>query len=399
MASLRRRQFLPLAFAAMTTVGRDVVARDPARAPTLVVVFLRGAMDALSVVAPYGDDSYYRARSELALPPPGRGAGASLRLDDRFALHPNMPGLHRIYREGRVAFVVATGLPSALRSHFEAQYLMEHGGRAEFAVPEHGWLARVDRQLGGDAPVRALSVGGAGVAASLVGTEAVAAGRREQSIDDPKFRRALERMYGGASGVAPGAPAMTAQAGARGLAAADHLASLSARHDDVRDADFPRDPLGRTMRQVARWVRLDPGIRLVSIDAGGWDTHTNQVRRLEGLTRGLDGALTAFVDNLGAARSRVCVLVMSEFGRTVAGNGTKGTDHGWATAAWLIGDRVRGGIHGRWPGLAPGQLFQGRDVAVTTDYRDVLSAVANQHLETPLGLPGFRPSGLRLFRS
>ncbi|MBM3270477.1 MAG: DUF1501 domain-containing protein [Candidatus Sericytochromatia bacterium] len=376
---LSRRTFLgaTLAWAAMPWPGRSWAWAAPGagpEAPVLVVVFLRGAADGLSIVAPYQEARYHDLRPNLALGRPGTEGGL-LDLEPRFGLHPALSPLLPWYRDGRLAFVHAAGSPDPTRSHFDAQDYMETGKPGDRSARE-GWLNRGLAALGATGNF-------AGVA--LTPVQPVIFGGPERFLCVPDLRALsvrggqavtarFEEMYAGA------VQQVLGRAGRDAFAAVDEtrggrLARVGA------GSGYPRGRLGLTLSDIARLIRSGVGTRLAFTDAGGWDTHTRQGPVLAERLAELGSALAAFAADLGPLFDRTIVLVLSEFGRTVAENGTRGTDHGHGGVIWALGGRLRGGrVCGKWPGLAEDALFEGRDLAVTTDFRDVVGEVWARHM-------------------
>ena len=340
---------------------------------TLVVVFLRGGMDGLSAVAPTAEDAYHRARPTLRIAEPSRAAVAGpLRLDDRFALHEDLAALRPLWDDGRLAIVHAIGSDDSTRSHFEAQDQMEHGA-TDAAPLGAGWIARWLRAEGEGGALSAIAFGtqlpeslrGAPSACAVESIDELAVTTR--TGDAAGFAGALARLH-----PAQGTPATALVR----KAARDALALLGRVEELRRDAqagpEFPATDLGRSFAQVARLVGADVGLRVATIDHGGFDTHFGQAVGLPGQLRELAEALSAFDRGLGSNRDRVTTLCVTEFGRRLAENSSLGTDHGRASVAFAIGGGVRGGrVLGAWPGLAEDQL-EGGDLRVTTDYRDLL---------------------------
>ena len=401
MIKLSRRSLLGSAGAgAMTLAVPDFALAAPAAGKrVLVVIFLRGGVDGLSLAVPHADPDYYNARRAIAVGRPGKPGGA-IDLDGRFGLHPRLAPLEPAYRAGELAIVHAVGSHHATRSHFEAQ------DYAETATPgqpstRSGWLARSLVSAGKPStPLGVVALSDKRPLGLRGGVDVVTAARldafrlRAPKRLNARLDRAFNALY------AKGDDAVTV-AGRDALGAAKRLKSLeqtSAR------AGYPE--AARGLADVARLVRADVGLRVAWIDAGGWDTHQGQggadggrlPRAFDALAKGL----AAFRKDLGRDLERVVVLVMTEFGRTVAENGTGGTDHGHGSAMLLLGGPVRGGrVHGTWPGLAPEQRYEGRDLAVTTDYRDVLAEISERHLgaRDPGGvLPGHSPRALGILR-
>jgi len=370
-----------------------------AKGKVLVAVFQRGAVDGLSMVMPHGDAGYAGVRPSIALKAPKRGeSDRALDLDGFFAFHPALAPLTPLWDNRSLAVVHACGSPDATRSHFDAQDYMETGTPGVKSTAD-GWLARAVRARPAQAsPFRAVALGpalpralqgdvGAISIASLDRFDVRAAG------GDAGARRGFESLYAqGVRDLLRGTGRETFEA-VRMLERAD-----AARIPAANGADYPRSPFGAALRQIAQLVRADVGLEVAFADSQGWDTHVGQgaeqgqlALRLGDLAAGL----AAFARDLGSRLADVVVLTMSEFGRTVAENGNRGTDHGHATAMLVLGGGVRGGrVHGRWPGLLSHQRFEGRDLAVTTDFRALFAEVAAHHLgvqAAPL-FPGFTPT-------
>lgn len=392
---LTRRAAL-LGLAGAVSLGRSSLAL--AAAPTdrrLVVILLRGALDGLSAIPPYGDASLAALRPDLLLPQPGAEPGtkpgtqaALLDLGGFFGLHPALAGMHRLYQANQALLVHAVAGNWRIRSHFEAQDCMESGADHRL---DSGWLNRV-------------------------------AGELRQRADHRAPGPQIHRPMGEAIAFSPGLPLLLrgpAQAGSWLPDLAQnpspefyrHIAELS--HDDtllgpaiaegLRERGFADSVMSgstplrgysfATLAAAAgKLLATADGPRLAALEITGWDTHSGQLPRLVAPLRALDAGLTALHDNLGPAWASTAVLVMTEFGRTVRSNGTTGTDHGTATVSFLLGGRVAGGnIRADWPGLKPAQLFENRDLAPTTDLRAVAKGVLAEHL----GLP--RPALERIF--
>ena len=376
----------------------------------LVCLFQRGAADGLSMVVPYGDKDYYALRSDIALAAPSQKAGAAgvLDLDGRFGLHPALKPLHALYGAGELAVLHACGNPQATRSHFEAQDLMESGAGSDKHLAT-GWLNRLVGCCPEDAAhhsaLRAVAMTGQ-MPRSLQGREealAIAdlerfgvkggagAGSREQGGGSRGgmtgggmsgrggAAKGFEDIYESAVGDA------LHGAGREGFAAMDLLKKVDPRrYAPANGAVYPNGGFGKSLRQVAQLIKAGVGLEIAFVEIGGWDTHANQgaasgalANRLTELASGL-GALHK---DLGSKMSDVLVLTMSEFGRTARQNGNRGTDHGHGTAFFALGGGVRGGrVLGDWPGLSTEKLFEGRDLAITTDYRDFFAEACVRHM-------------------
>jgi len=368
----------------------------------LVAVFQRGAVDGLSMVMPHGDPGYAAARSAIALRPPKAGeTDRAIDLDGFFALHPALAPLVPLWQNRSLAVVHACGSPDTTRSHFDAQDYME-SGTPGLKSTQDGWLARAVKALPATAaPFRAVALGPA-LPRSLQGEIGAIAMQSIERFDvragDPdSARRGFESLYArGVSDLLSGTGRETFEA-VRLLKRAD-----AARIPPANGAEYPRGAFGEAMRQIAQLVKANVGLEVAFADMQGWDTHVGQGAEQGQLAfrlREFGGALAAFARDLGERMADVVVLTMSEFGRTVAENGNRGTDHGHATAMLVLGGPVRGGkVYGRWPGLGRERLFEGRDLAVTTDFRTLFTEVATRHLGAPAAplFPGWTPTGSTL---
>jgi uncharacterized protein (DUF1501 family) len=356
-----------------------------ARRKVLVAVFQRGAVDGLSMVVPHGDRDYAAARASIAIRPPrGGDADAAQDLDGFFALHPALEPLMPMWRTRALAVVHACGSPDRTRSHFDAQDYMESGTPGVKSTPD-GWLARaVGTRAAPSSPFRAVALGptlprilrGDAGAISLASLERFDV---RASAEAAVARKGFESLYEqSVQDLLHGTGRETFEA-VRMLKSAN-----AARLAPENNAEYPRSRLGQSLRQIAQLVRSDVGLEIAFTDADGWDTHVGQGAeqgQLANRLRDFGASLAAFVQDLGDRMGDVVILTMSEFGRTVAENGNRGTDHGHATAMLLLGGGVRGGkVYGRWPGLARERLYEGRDLAVTTDFRALFAEVAGRQL-------------------
>lgn len=360
-------------------VARSIAASNP-HPHRLIVVFLRGAIDGLSVVVPYQETTYYTDRPTISIPPPGQPNGV-LDLDGQFGLHPALANLLPLWQQKSLAFVHASGSNDDTRSHFDAQDYLE-SGTPGIKTTRDGWLNRLLGVMSDQNPIQAVSVG-ATTPRILLGKRAVAnlasgrsAGNRLQ-IDRPQIATAFDRLYGSNDALS--------RAYREGrVARTELLKDLDAETKIANNgATLPNGFPGDAQR-LARLMARDPRIQVSFLAVGGWDTHINQggsqgqlARNLEQLGKGL----IALQTGLGAAYQQTTIVVMSEFGRTVKENGNGGTDHGHGNVMWLLGGGIRGGkVYGKWAGLEPAQRDRGRDLAVTTDFRDVLATVLTRQL-------------------
>ena len=372
-SALSRRSLLlgGAAFAAWAYLPKFARAAD-GRDPRLIVVILRGALDGLATVAPIGDPDYAGLHGPIALSPVG--PHPAIMLDSFFALHPSMPEFARMVREKHAAVVHAVASPYRDRSHFDGQDVLESGYPGPGKV-QSGWLNRALEALPvGQRVMSGLAIGPTTplVLRGAAPTLAWAPAALPQAADDTAAR--LVDLYRHRD------PALAA-ALSQGL-----LLDKSAQGDDMK----PKPGTGGAgamklvARGAAKLMSADDGPRIAAIAFDGWDTHANEggpVGRLATLLSGLDGALKEFETGLGARWRDTVVLVATEFGRTARINGTDGTDHGTATVALLAGGAVKGGrVIADWPGLKPAALYEGRDLAPTTDLRAVIKGVLHDHL-------------------
>jgi uncharacterized protein (DUF1501 family) len=385
------------ALAAVTAPPRFLVRTAQSaerRGKVLVAIFQRGAVDGLSMVAPHGDPAYARSRASIALAPPRRGDTATaLDLDGYFALHPALAPLRPLWESKTLAVVHACGSPDTTRSHFDAQDYMESGTPGVKSTPD-GWLGRAAAALPASSasPFRSVALASR-LPRSLRGDAGALAMSSLDRFDVRAApagvaRRGFESLY------ADGVQDLLHGTGRETFEAVKLLKSAgAARLSPANGADYPRGRFGEALRQIAQLVRADVGLQIAFAEVEGWDTHVGQGAeqgQLSNRLRELGAALAAFAQDLGDRMADVVVLTMSEFGRTVAENGNRGTDHGHATAMFALGGGIRGGhVYGRWPGLAPEQRYEGRDLAVTTDFRALFSEIATRHLTLPATTPLF----------
>src|SRR5215469_16996129 len=372
-------------------------AQDPGT-PTqrLVVIFQRGAADGLNIVVPHGEVAYYAMRPSINIP-----QKAVLDLDGFFGFHPSLTALQPIWNQKHLAIVHAAGSPDPTRSHFDAQDFMESGTPGVKATDD-GWLNRSLHSLATSAPaLRAVALGPV-MPRILSGPQpAVAihnindfgiAGKISLPIKDT-----FEAMYAGSvDAVLHGSAQETFEA-------VNMLKSANpARYSPEPGANYPRGRFGDSLKQLAQLIKANLGVQVAFADIGGWDHHVNEGStegQIANILREFSQSLAAFWVDLGSLAEDTVVVTMSEFGRTVRENGNRGTDHGHANVMFILGGRVKGGrVYGRWPGLDPSQLYEGRDLALSTDFRIVLGELVYRHLgNTDLNtvFPGFdnRASG------
>jgi uncharacterized protein (DUF1501 family) len=352
------------------------------RKKALVVVFQRGACDGLNTVIPYADDLYRSLRPTIAIPAPRNDGKSALDLDGRFGLHPALEPLLPLWRNGSLAAVHAIGSPDPTRSHFDAQDFMESGTPGRKATDD-GWMNRalVARPDPAATPFRAVSLTPT-LPRSLQGrAPAVAlqdASRFElRRAAGASVARGFEEMYAGA------VDTVLHGTGRETFAAVDFLKKADPAKQ-ASSVEYPRGRYGDALKQIARLLKSDVGLELAFAETGGWDHHAGEggaEGQLAQRHRELGKALAAFHQDLGERMSDVVVVTLTEFGRTVRENGNRGTDHGHASVSFVMGGGVRGGkVLGRWPGLAQDQLYEGRDLAVTTDFRELLAELLTRQL-------------------
>jgi uncharacterized protein (DUF1501 family) len=371
------------------------------RRKTLIAIFQRGAVDGLNMIVPFGERAYYDVRPVIAIPKPESGnAEAALDLDGFFGLHPVLAPLKSLWDSKRLAIVNAVGSPDSTRSHFDAQDYMESATPGRKGTPD-GWLNRylqskidpqrslfravsmtqtMPRILQGRAPTLTIS---------NLADFTIRAGRSSASMQGG-FEEIYEQSV---NDVLRGT-------GKETFEAVNYLKKANpSQYKPEHGAQYPRSPFGNSLFQIAQLIKSDVGLEVAFTDIGGWDTHVNQGNsrgQLANRLQDFGSGIAALVTDLGKQMDDVVILTMSEFGRTVRENGNRGTDHGHANAMFVIGNNVRGGtVYGRWPGLNSDQLYEGRDLALTTDFRDVFGEVARKHLGTPnvqAVFPGYNSS-------
>jgi uncharacterized protein (DUF1501 family) len=345
--------------------------------PRLIVIFLRGAADGLNIVVPYQEPDYYEARPGIAIAPPNSPEGA-LDLDGQFGLHPALEPLMSEWRSGKLAFVHACGSPDPTRSHFQAQDYMETGTPGETTAD--GWLNRLLALLPSDNPTQAVNIG-ARMPLIFTGGEAVASvadnGRADQPlpVDRPRIQTAFDQLYAGNSNLA--------RAYQEGREAREIV--LRETSEEMMEASRGAQSPARfvsSAQDLARLMSGDAATRVAFMELGGWDTHVNQPDMMKRNLASLADGLKGLIQGLGKTYDHTSIVVMSEFGRRVAENGNNGTDHGHGNVLWLLGGGVRGQkVYGQWPGLAPAEQHESRDLAITTDFRDVLISLLEQQFD------------------
>ncbi len=357
-----------------------------ARKKVLVAIFQRGAADGLNIVVPHGEQHYYDLRPTISVPRPAMSLAKEdsvIDLDGMFGLHPSLAPLKPFWDQQQLAIVHAAGSPDPTRSHFDAQDYMESGTPGLKATSD-GWLNRaLPPAEGKPSPVRAVSLGPTLPRSMRGNNEAVAVESLGSfTIRDAAAAKALESMYAGTG------DQVLNGTGKATFEAVSLLQSLQKTpYQPAGGAQYPGGRFGDSLRQIAQLIKADVGVEVAFADLGGWDHHVQEVGpkasvgQLANRLTEFGGSLAAFYKDLGDRMEDVVVVTMSEFGRAAKENGDRGTDHGHANAMFVMGGPVKGGkVYGQWPGLAPEQLYERRDLALTTDFRDVLSEAVSAHL-------------------
>jgi uncharacterized protein (DUF1501 family) len=377
------------------------IARTPSSGKKqLVVLFQRGAADGLNIVVPFGEQNYYRMRPTIAIPEPRRGsADCAVDLDGFFGLHPSLASLAPLFHKNELAIVHAAGSPDPTRSHFDAQDFMESGTPGRKAT-EDGWLNRALEKVpeGNASPFRAVAMGanlprmlrGAAPAIALPDVRQFKVMAQNSSMNHVA-EGGFEAMY-----------AQTVDHALRGTGtetfeAIDMLRKADpGKYKPENGADYGKSRLGQSLQQAGQLLKADIGTEALFVDCGGWDNHVNEggaQGQLSNLLKDLGQGMCAFCQDMGDRMQNIVFVTMSEFGRTAKENGNRGTDHGHANCMFVMGGDVKGGkVYGRWPGLSEGQLNEGRDLSLTTDFRSVLGEILAKHSGvqdlTPV-FPGF----------
>jgi uncharacterized protein (DUF1501 family) len=358
------------------------------RHKTLIAIFQRGAVDGLNMIVPFGESNYYASRPSIAIPKPQTGNQESaINLDGFFGLHPSMSALKPLWDSSQLAIVHASGSPDNTRSHFDAQDYMESATPGVKSTAD-GWLNRylssnkntkeslfravaltrqMPRALHGTAPV---------LAVSNLSNFAIRAGKSSE-----KVQGGFEAIYSRDKNET------LSETGRDTLEAVNYLKQVNpSQYQPDNGARYPSGEFGNSLLQIAQLIKAGVGLEIAFTDIGGWDTHVNQGNtrgQLANLLRQFSSGIAALYEDLGPRMDDVVILTMSEFGRTVRENGNRGTDHGHANAMMVLGNSVRGGqVYGKWPGLKSDQLYEGRDLNLTTDFRDVFGELAARHLGT-----------------
>ncbi|HEU4714394.1 MAG TPA: DUF1501 domain-containing protein [Pyrinomonadaceae bacterium] len=394
---MNRRFFLKSGGIALASFGMSLSApsflervvlgsQTKGRRKTLIAIFQRGAVDGLNMVVPFGESNYYNSRPSISIAKPeASNAESAINLDGFFGLHPSLRSFKPLWDSKRLAIVHAAGSPDNSRSHFDAQDYMESATPGVKSTAD-GWLNRylqskpdpqessfravsmtrtMPRVLMGRAPA---------VAMANMSEFAIRAGRSSGSV-----QTSFEEIY------AQRNKDVITGTGRETFEAVNYLKKVNpSQYQPENGAVYPPGPFGNSLKQIAQLIKANVGLEIAFADMGGWDTHVNQGSgrgQLANLLLQFSSAISALYQDLGQRMDDVVILTMSEFGRTVRENGNRGTDHGHANAMFVLGNSVLGGkVYGRWPGLDNAKLNEGRDLALTTDFREVFGEVAQRHL-------------------
>jgi uncharacterized protein (DUF1501 family) len=396
---LTRRYFLRNSALAIAGLGAapswllSATAQAQPKRKILIAVFQRGAADGLNIVVPHSEKAYYDLRPTISIPPPGKQNGV-IDLDGRFGFHPSLQQLKPLWDSGQLAIVHAAGSPDPTRSHFDAQDYMESGTPGRTATD--GWLNRALPVTNSAAsPVRAIAMG-AQLPRTLRGKQAaVAVNNLEQfQVKNSSAASILESMY------ATTPDSGLATSGKETFDAVRMIESINRGPYTPANGAQYQGEFGRGLQQIARLIKADVGVEAAFADIGGWDHHSNEVPQLTPLLQQFGNSLSAFARDMGDRMADIVIVTMSEFGRTAKEDGNGGTDHGHGNVMMVLGGPVRGGkVYGKWPGLGAEALYEGRDLAVTTDFRDVLGELVRGHLaqQPNVVFPGYQtgqPLGL-----
>jgi len=390
---LTRRYFIKASGIAVAGVGLApswlvrAAAPGGGRKKILISIFQRGAADGLNIVVPFFEKRYYDLRPTLAIPTPEKPNGA-IDLDGRFAFHPALQQLKPLWDSGQLAIIHAAGSPEPNRSHFEMQDQMESGTPGR--TLEDGWLNRTLAPVTpSTSPIRAVAMG-TKMPRTLRGNRGGIAVSDLQQFQarNQEVASILESMY------ASTADAQLAAQGKGTFEAIKMIESINRTPYNPANGAQYQGEFGNALRQIARLIKADAGLEAAFAEIGGWDHHSNENAQLPQLLTQFGNSLAAFARDMGDRMEDIVIVTMSEFGRTAAEDGNNGTDHGHGNVIFVLGGPVKGGkVYGTWPGLEPEQLFQKRDLEVTTDFRAVLSELVRGHVGQDPGqvFPSYKP--------
>jgi uncharacterized protein (DUF1501 family) len=391
---LTRRCFIRASAVAVAGIGMApswllrAAAQGAKKKQILIAIFQRGAADGLNIVVPHFEKAYYDMRPTIAVAAPEAGKpNTAIDLDGRFGLHPSLQQLKPLWDSKQLAIIHAAGSPDPSRSHFDAQDFMEAGTPGK--ATGDGWLNRALPAAAGASPLRAIAMG-AQLPRTLSGAwPAVAVNNLDQfQVRNQDSAGILEAMY------ATTQDKKLLSSGKEAFEALKMVESINRSPYSPANGAQYQGGFGNALQQIAKLVKADVGVEAAFADIGGWDHHSNEAPQLTGLLQQFGNALAAFVKDMGDRMEDIVLVTMSEFGRTAKEDGNNGTDHGHGNVMMVLGGPVHGGqVYGKWPGLAPEQLYENRDLAVTTDFRDVLGELVRKHLgqSTDKVFPSYTP--------
>ncbi len=343
----------------------------------LVVIYARGGMDVLNAIVPHGDKRYYELRPTIAIP-----QDQVVKLDDMFGLHPALKALQPFWESKKLAPIVSCGSPDNTRSHFDAQDFMEYAAPG-IRTMKDGWLNRylTGTKRKDESPLRAVAMQGL-LPRALRGDYPVLAVPEKKVLENEKVLDAFENLY--KDEMMERKEDAVVNAGKDTIETLKRYKELVEKHKKERKVAYPSGKLGQKLQDVASVIHADAGLEVAAIDVGGWDDHTNEGAGEGNMARRLKeyaDSVAAFAQDLGDTLDRTLILTMTEFGRTCKENGNNGTDHGHGSAMVLLGGKVKGGrVHGKWNGLEDKALYQARDLAASTDFRDIFADVLRNHM-------------------
>ncbi len=384
IASLGTFTALPKFLLRASTLEETAHSRQ--RKKVLIAIFQRGAADGLNIVVPFAERNYYALRPTIAIPEPRGGESeTAIDLDGFFGLHPSLSPFKSIYDAGHLAIIHAAGSPDNTRSHFDAQDFIESATPGVKSTPD-GWLNRIlqAQPMPQATPFRAVALSPQ-MPRSLYGPSPALAmsnlndfGIRAGKYTD-QLTEAFEALYGD-----PGKDPVRST-GVESFEAVEFLKKVNPQQlQPENGAEYPNGPFGNALKQIAQLIKSNIGLEIAFTDIGGWDHHAaegNTQGQLANRLHEFSQAITALYTDLGDQMNDVVLVTMSEFGRTARENGNRGTDHGHANCMFVLGGPVKGGkVYGKWPGLGEGQLNENRDLALTTDFRDVFAEIVSKHL-------------------
>jgi uncharacterized protein (DUF1501 family) len=413
MLDITRRDFVKAAGAgAAASMMPGLFAQDAGKTvargkPTLVTIYLRGGQDALNVLVPFGDKRYKEIRPTIAVPEKDSeedGAGI-VALDAMFGLHPSLKALKPLWDAKQLAPICNTGSPHDTRSHFDAQDFMEYAAPGSRTI-KAGWLNRYleatkgkDEKKDDKFTLRALAMQPL-LPRACRGCYPVLAVPERNVLNNEKVLDTFGEMYG--SGMESREEDPVVAAGQDTIETLKRYKEAVAKHRGERKVTYPGGGLGSKLQDIASVIHAGVGLEVASLDVGGWDHHANEggsEGTLATMLKNVGDSLAAFAQDMGDGLSNVMVLVMTEFGRTCRENGNRGTDHGHGGLMLALGGAVKGGkVHGKWTSLEDKDLYQARDLPVTTDFRDVFCEVLRSHMkfEPPKGFfPDYGPGGVK----